>query len=387
MKRTLTEYGFSTNKRPKYSIQLIIYGYKQEEKWVYVGQTRQSLPVRDNQHLQSSATKFDKAYNDAQTFTGPIVLEQMHRSSTMEEQAATLALCQEWLNEREVHWINEYQTYTQGLNQTTGGQFGFDQAYYEAQIKKRNADWNDVKMPLFRASEFAKNGRLWEIPKAIPILGTLLIGMRSGQTIPPQYLHELNRLGYNDGKSFYESKWDIDYMPLFRASEFVKNGRLWEISRETPIIGTILHNMRTGQTIPPQYLHELNRLGYNDGKSFYESKWDIDYMPLLRASDYGKKGRLWEIPYNTPILGTLLHNMRTGDTSIPSHYLPEPATLDIMTERLLMNPSGTSITCHCFVTPNTARKAACGRFHLRHLSSVLFCIICENVITFLHSTY
>ena len=323
MKRTLTEYGgFSTNKRPKYSVQLIIYGYKQEEKWVYVGQTRQSLPVRDKQHLHSSETKFDQAYNDARTFTGPIVLEQTYRSSIMEEQAATLALCQEWLNEREVHWINEHQTYTQGLNQTTGGQFGLDEAYYEAQIKKRNADWNDVKMPLLRISEYGKKGRLWKIPCNTPIIGTLLTHMRKRNNIPPQHLPELNLLGYKDGKTRSESKWDIDYMPLFRASEYAKKGRLWEIPYETPILGNLLDCMRSGQTIPSYYLAELNRFGYNDGKSYYESKWDVDYMPLFRDSEYGKKGRLWEITQKTPILGTLLNGMRSGN-SIPPQYLPE----------------------------------------------------------------
>ena len=324
MKRTLTEYGFSTNKRPRYSVQLIIYGYKQEEKWVYVGQTRQSLPVRDNQHLHSSETKFDQAYNDARAFTGPIVLEQTYRSSIMEEQAATLALCQEWLNEREVHWINEHQTYTQGLNQTTGGQFGLDQAYYEAQIKKRNADWNDVKMPLFRASEFAKKGRLWEIPSNTPILGNVLACMRNGHSnIPPQYLAELNQFGYNDGKTMYESKWDLDYMPLLRASEFAKKGRLWEIPSNTPILGNVLAGMRNGHTIPSHYLAELNRLGYNDGKTTYESKWGVDFMPLFRNSKFAKKGRLWEIPTATPIIGNLLTGMRNGACSIPSYYLAE----------------------------------------------------------------
>ena len=146
--------------------------------------------------------------------------------------------------------------------------------------------------------------------------------MRERNNIPPQHLLELNRLGYNDGKTIYESKWDLDYMPLFRASEFAKKGRLWEIPWKTPILGTLLTRMREHNNIPPQYKLELNRLGYNDGKTTYESKWDLDYMPLFRDSEYGKKCRLWEIPQKTPIIGTLLTSMRERN-NIPPQHLPE----------------------------------------------------------------
>ena len=121
---------------------------------------------------------------------------------------------------------------------------------------------------------------------------------------------------------------DVDYMPLLRASEYGKKGRLWEITIATPIIGTLLNNIRSGHTcIPSHYLAELNRFGYNDGKSFYESKWDLDYMPLLRDSKYGKKGRLWEIPTKYPVVGKVMSSFRCKPkyrerlrTTIPGIY-------------------------------------------------------------------
>ena len=77
--------------------------------------------------------------------------------------------------------------------------------------------------------------------------------------------------------------------------------------------------MRTGITkIPIGYLEELNDMGYNNGKSTYESKWKIDYMPAFRMYNNNdeQKNRLWDMPQDTIVnntkLGVLLSGMRTG---------------------------------------------------------------------------
>ena len=60
-------------------------------------------------------------------------------------------------------------------------------------------------MPAFRASIYAQQGRLWEIPQNFEQdgqkLGKLLNSMRTGcTTIPTRYLEELNAMGYNNGE-------------------------------------------------------------------------------------------------------------------------------------------------------------------------------------------
>ena len=329
---------------------LTIYGYRRRvgDAWpyVYVGQTRCHLDVRDEQHLTGDKTHFERAYSLCPgDFRAPEVLEQTTMSrevatDTYRDQAALLADCQKWMDEREAYYIKEHGTYRSltGLNMTSGGQKGMTKAYFEAQLKKTDSKWQVDNMPAFRTSPYGQKNRLWDIPRdfeqgEVKNLGKLLNSMRTGNTqIPPRFLTELNALGYNDGKSFQDSKWEIDYMPAFRASPYGQKKRLWEMPQDfkqgEEKLGVLLSHMRTGNTsIPPRFLAELNSLGYNDGKTKQDCKWEIDYMPALRASSYGQQGRLWDIPFDFKQgevkLGQLLDGMRTWNNPIPPRFLAE----------------------------------------------------------------
>ena len=263
-------------KRLEYT--MTIYGYERlingEWTYVYVGQTRCYLNARDARHCINDNTPFDKAYRAYPSeFRGPIELEQKVECreidiDTYRDQADMLATCQHWMNEREIYYIKKHGTYKShnGLNMTSGGQKGKDRAYFEAQLKQSESKWRAKYMPAFRASTYGKQGRLFEIP-----------------------------------------------------CDFEQYGQK---------LGKLLNHMRTEHTtIPARYLEELNAMGYNNGQLKQDCKWKFDYMTAFRASTYGKKGRLFEIPQdfeqNGQKLGRLLHGMRTGDTAIPARYLEE----------------------------------------------------------------
>jgi len=70
--------------------------------------------------------------------------------------------------------------------------------------------------------------------------------------VAPDHLAELNVMGYNGGRSFIESRWHFEYMPMFRAVS-------WTIITpgDRKVIG-----IRAGHTqVPPVHLNELNTLG------------------------------------------------------------------------------------------------------------------------------
>ena len=312
-----------------------LYGYKHaaDGSYAYIGQTRQTLPVRDHQHQTGDQTTFDKMYSaDKSRFTGPYALLTKVFETTGEDyddvEARCKAQCDQWMDAHEVRLIKEHETYssTRGLNGTEGGKnISQSVAFHLAQIKERNRKWEVDYMPEFRLSEWGQKGRLWEITYETPILGGLISNMRTGNTfIPPRFLTELNEMGYRDGESYQESKWEVDYMPEFRRCEWAQKKRFWEIPMDTPVLGSLLSCMRQGETsIPPHHLVELNEMGYRDGEPYQESKWKVDYMPEFRVCEWAQKKRLWEVPMDTPVLGSLLSCMRKGETSISPHHLVE----------------------------------------------------------------
>jgi hypothetical protein len=330
---------------------LVVYGYKRlqndEWVWVYVGQTRCMMSVRDTQHKSPSLDKLQTPFDLAYTlypneFDGPFELEQTTCSrhlTSLEEQAVLLQECQEWMDRREQHWILACATYMSvyGLNQTKGGQLGWRRAYFEARLKKSYRTFAIEYMPAFRASTYGQQRRLWAIPKDTvedgQNIGIVLSHMRTRTTfIPICFVNELEALGYNGGRSSSESKFQIEYMPAFRVSTYGQQRRLWAIPSDTvedgQNIGSVLRHMRTRTTyIPICCVNELEALGYNGGRSYSESKFQIDYMPAFRASKYGRQGRLWEIPRNAvedgQNIGALLNKLRSGRKAIPICFVNE----------------------------------------------------------------
>jgi hypothetical protein len=314
------------------TLTLCIYAYQRQGRVTYVGQTKQSLSTRDQQHLCGS-TVFDRDYQThrAEYGAAPTVLEQKvftEHVSGLEEEAQFLLSSQTWLDSRETYWIQHYQTYLTGKNQTTGGQQGLEMSYFLSHLKRRDDAWTRLYMPLLRSSEFGQKCRLWETPQNyiwqhLP-MGKLLNNLRCGdRRIPGIYIQEMEELGYNGGKGYRASRFEMDYLPAFRSSSYGQLKRLWETPQSHTHrgirLGKILNHLRTGGHQVPA---EMNLLGYNDGKSIYQSRFELDLMVQFRSCVFGQRKRLWETPQNFITadgfkLGRILNHLRRDVMSVP----------------------------------------------------------------------
>jgi hypothetical protein len=111
----------------------------------YVGQTRVSIKVRHNEHL-CGRCKLDKALKSNPTgFTLSIIEQQSFESmvATLTDKAKLLAVAQDWMNKREVHWIAKHGSYsnTKGFNRDGGGQKGRNQKFFEARLLDQEREW------------------------------------------------------------------------------------------------------------------------------------------------------------------------------------------------------------------------------------------------------
>lgn len=61
-----------------------------------------------------------------------------------------MAAAQTWMNERERHWIKQFDSYKNGLNRTRGGQLGRDQAWFEARLLDQERQWK-IRLRAFKA--------------------------------------------------------------------------------------------------------------------------------------------------------------------------------------------------------------------------------------------
>jgi hypothetical protein len=317
---------------------LTIYGYEKSGKMVYVGQTKQSLEVRDKQHRRDKSTPFDVDFGKFRDLYGPpvvlsSVIQVHHFSSDMEESVA-MHEWQTWLNEKEKYYIHLHGTFASetGQNMTEGGQNGTEVAYFRSRLKRNERTWTKKYMPIFRTMDEGKKKCLWKIHYSHK-MGKLLKNVRKGNTtIPRRYREEIKELGYEEGRTVHESRWIHDYLPAMRESSYGKANRLWETPfehRENEIrIGKMLDSIRRGLSrVPPVHVPEVETLGFNQGKSVHFSKFEFVTMPLLRDCIYGKEHRLSETPWNHShngvLVGTIIYNMQTGNLSVPPSYLEE----------------------------------------------------------------
>jgi hypothetical protein len=191
--------------------------------------------------------------------------------------------------------------------------------------------------PAFQDSHFGQLKRLWETPQNHVHnnvrVGRVLNTMRS-LLFAGSLLDALNQLGYNNGKSFAESRFEVDIMRAFRSSLFGQKGRLWEIPQnyiqDGIRVGKVLNHLRSQSVpIPDTCKIELETLGYNSGKGFYESRFAMDYMPAFRTSIYGKERRLGQTPvahvHNNINIGRLLSRLKM----IPDEHQVELAFLGL----------------------------------------------------------
>ena len=64
-------------------------------------------------------------------------------ASTISDRAKLLTVAQDWMNEREIHWIAKHGSFSRnrGFNRTKGGQKGQGQAYFEARLLDQEREW------------------------------------------------------------------------------------------------------------------------------------------------------------------------------------------------------------------------------------------------------
>jgi hypothetical protein len=200
-----------------------------------------------------------------------------------------------------------------------------------AKLKKREQTWANRYMPLLRTITYGKARRLWETPQNFVQdnlkIGKLLNSLRSGdRTISQTYQSELEFLGFDRRKSFHVSKFENDYLPAFRDSVFGKSKRLWEtpqIHMHNGVkVGRILNHLRSFRMVLDVHtIEQLNSLGYNNGKSLSESRFEVDVMNAFRKSVFGQQKRVWEIPQNFAFelikIGRVLNHLRSGNIEVP----------------------------------------------------------------------
>jgi hypothetical protein len=318
----------------KVKVALTIYGYEREGKMVYVGQTRVPLQVRDKQHRVGKETEFDRDYgNHLDLYGPPIVLALMirtHHFSNDMERATAMNKWQIWTDKEEIYYIMLHGTFlsSEGYNMTKGGQGGGrNVAFFQSQLKKSERKWTKTYMPMFRSIDEGKRKCLWRIPKSHKG-GGLINSVRTGlRSIPYKYVLEMQTLGFEEGRSVYESRWIHDYMPMFRSTEEGRRKCIWRIPY-THKLGRIISDLRYRKcSIPCRHVLEMQTLGFEEGRSHQESRWIHDYLPAMRNSVYGREKRLWQTPYKHVedgiAIGEILKDIHREKMSLPVAHLPE----------------------------------------------------------------
>jgi len=191
-----------------------IYLYRFNGKVIYVGQTI-DIVQRMKQHKSLKRTKFDKFYNKERA--KDMVCEIIEERTFSGENGETFKDAAAWMNEREIHYIAEHDTYndTSKFNFTTGGQpVNKLVALMEYNYKTRIIKFKDVYMPAFK-SWYKENGHPI-IPYRHPVLGVLLDNIRHNeQQVPARYKKWFETRGFF--MSHEEWKWANLYLPAFHA--------------------------------------------------------------------------------------------------------------------------------------------------------------------------
>jgi hypothetical protein len=318
-------------------VALTIYGYEKEGQVVYVGQTRVPLKDRDQEHRRKKTTEFDRDYANHRNLYGPpIVLGLMvrtHHFSSDLDRAKAMHKWQIWMDDEEIYFIKLYGTYFSGLNRTKGGQMnGRNVACFQAQLKASERVWTETYMPIFRSMETGRNKCLWKTPRSHK-MGRLLDHCRSGNTsVPHKYAVEIRELGFED-KSPYESRWNHEYIPAFRDSSYGRQKCLWQTPARHVVhgiaIGQLISHIRKGHTsVPTIHIAELERMGLQQGRTFYDCLFEFVQMRALRTCSYAQEKRLSETPDNYVTengvhVGELVRRMRRGRSPIPSLHREE----------------------------------------------------------------
>lgn len=182
---------------------------------VYVGQTIQEPKARDSGHRNMWQTVFDRSYVEKGQYVFTVLEQRVFEADVACEahDRALHAEAQAWLDARETHFINEYQTYDPtgagpGLNQTRGGQGGTLVAYVQAVRRESHRRWRELYAPGFEAWMEANQTSLLHVKQrdTVPVagaengvlkLGALVDSIRTGNTaVPDQWRAWLDDHGF-----------------------------------------------------------------------------------------------------------------------------------------------------------------------------------------------
>ncbi len=239
---------------------------------VYVGQTMQKLEQRDKAHLGRRKQEFDKVYTSKSLFDLK-VLEKKTFTADIQSNSEWKRFIKSyggWMDEREKYYIKKYNTWKgeHGFNQNEGGQ-GLSQHVRKAQSA-------------FKTSLNKFRTKYW--PAMLAFLETKKAKLPGGTP------------------------------------------SLLMVKQNEPIIGVLIVDIRIGVTsVPARYKKKMLEHGHSDNHT--EGMWKQVYWPAMLAFLKTEKAKL---PCGTPsllmvarnekIIGKLIHNIRTGHTSVPALY-------------------------------------------------------------------
>ena len=328
-------------------------------EYVYVGQTIQEPRARDRQHRTSWQTVFDRSYvEDGQyvftviepprVFEADVACEDHDRALHAEAQA--------WLDARETHNIDEYQTYDPtgagpGLNQTRGGQPGALVACVQAARRESHRRWRELYAPGFEAWQRANQTSLLHVKRADTVpapeaedgvlpLGQLVNRIRTGHTpVPAQWRAWLDERGF--AWDYQAAMWERVYIPGFEAWMEANQISLLHVKRADTVpapeaedgvlpLGTLVNHIRTGHTpVPAQWRAWLDERGF--AWDYQAAMWERVYIPGFQVWQEANQTSLLHVKYADTVpapeardgilkLGTLVNSIRTGATAVPAAW-------------------------------------------------------------------
>jgi hypothetical protein len=227
---------------------------------VYVGQTIQDITERDKQHLSCTVTPFDKHYLNPTQYTLVILCRRTFAPAT-----SPSAFRDDTLRPA-AEWMD------------------VKEKHFISHLDTYHNGWNSTK---------GGQGRAW------------LVAMREAIA------------------KVMAKRFETVYMPAFRDHH--KEHGHPNAARPQPVLGKLVSNIRGGYTaIPPQYEEELMEMGLDLRNQIIVQRdelWETVYMPAFR--DFHKEHGHPNAAQSHPVLGNLVINFRTGNTTIPPQHEDE----------------------------------------------------------------
>tara|TARA_Y100000741_G_scaffold237075_1_gene181417 strand:+ start:10079 stop:11662 length:1584 start_codon:yes stop_codon:yes gene_type:complete len=288
---------------------------------VYIGQTIQTLKDRDRDHLSHKLTNFDRSYRNKSQYILVLLVERYFFAAEVNDnfKYETLHPAGVWMDYWEQIYISKFDTYYNGFNMTKGGQGrGWLVLMREATAAHTLIRFRDVYMPAFR--KYYKDMGHVNAPGSHPILGALLRRIRCGDTqIPPHFEEELHLMSLdlsNQKIAKRDSNWE-KHMRNFR--DYYQHMGNVNAPKIHPTLGNLVDHIRSGHTqVPLHFEQELFSMGFDLRNQHFverDKRWKEKYMPAFR--EYYNKAQHLNVPCAHPNLGSLIHQIRQGNTQIP----------------------------------------------------------------------